>query len=1164
MNWFTNVVAHHPYVVLMAVGVFSSACMIVSIANSSLPNFTDPQRGFESRGTIVAQRLTAWENLIEETKPSGMLTLNPSAAPPLSIFTAPLPKDSSKSTIMESKKPDGGSPLNEIDNTHNMVYGNSTLVDWSAEKFNESINSNRIISNHVDWEPVIELDYNKNDSESSSDSEKEELWPLFKNENNNKHSFHFHNHLSEDGFFCGQPDPLHARLVLKSTDGSDLFSLDAMLEMCQLTGDLVANELFADVCETVTHDRHHCCLPWSLSNYIALLNNRTSCHNITNEDLNKTRTLLEECANFYYDLQLVPDLRNIEVPLYCRKYNAVYNIIHFLVDTDFLPPHNGSRTLKYTTIFLPMACSTATLDYYHSLESKTLATKHTVVSGIEFGLKNVVFDEDLVRDSWLVLLGAGFVLASIWLYTNSLFITITTTMAISFSLGVSYFIYTLIFKLSFFPFMNLLASIVAVGIGADDAFILCKVWQCSKIDNSSITLQRLVYLAMRHCTLSMLVTTITTAAAFYASYISKITAIRCFSVFAGTAVMVNFVLMVTWLPACVVIAERVCWPALVTLPAFMQSTYAAWNNLSLTLNSLLVSSVLRLRYVWIVFCGSVAVGSVIIVFYWPKLKLPDSADFQLFTSNHPFEQYDMVYRKKFWFERLQRGEDNGDWENPNAKLPLRFVWGVQPVDNGDYLDPSSRGKLKLDKQFDVADPESQIWLLQFCRHLRAQPFYQSTSGPLLPNCFIESLIDWMNRKCTDPVDRISRAPCCESQTFPFTRRVFNQCVMKAIDSLYRTPAELFMPGVAGPKFSRSKTPRIKALVVEYDSNFAHSTSFDEMDKFYKQVESWTEEEMSRAPAGMRNGWFVSQLSFYDLQRTLAEDTVSAITVAMVVSLVVLVLITLNLLVSLLTIITITSIIFVTVAVLVLLGWKLNVLESISVCVAIGLAVDFSLHYAVNYRMCPDQKREPAVTYALTLMAGPTAMAALTTIAAGALMLPSAVLAYNQIGLFLVIVMLVSWLYSTYFLMPLLSVFGPEAGYGQFSYPKLWGNKRRGPRPRGGGLDRSNKTIYTNVLSESTLSSSSTMCALHMLTNETHELDAFTRQTRLRSGSGSGSASGSKRIRRSGSFCQSSAHPQRTPRKVSLPADQSPSAVSATTIIHDDDCEIMVLPGSHAS
>lgn len=68
-----------------------------------------------------------------------------------------------------------------------------------------------------------------------------------------------------------------------------------------------------------------------------------------------------------------------------------------------------------------------------------------------------------MRDMWLIAMGAVFVLGCMWVYTGSFFITIMTIIAIAFSLGVAYFIYTLIFELHFFPFMNLLASIVAVG-----------------------------------------------------------------------------------------------------------------------------------------------------------------------------------------------------------------------------------------------------------------------------------------------------------------------------------------------------------------------------------------------------------------------------------------------------------------------------------------------------------------------------------------------------------------------------------------------------------------------------------------------------------------------------------------------------------------------------
>lgn len=82
---------------------------------------------------------------------------------------------------------------------------------------------------------------------------------------------------------------------------------------------------------------------------------------------------------------------------------------------------------------------------------------------MDLGLKNALFDECLISDGWLVVLSGLFVVVCMCFYTSSVFITLMTIVAILFSLGVSYFIYMFVFKLTFFPFMNILAVIVIVG-----------------------------------------------------------------------------------------------------------------------------------------------------------------------------------------------------------------------------------------------------------------------------------------------------------------------------------------------------------------------------------------------------------------------------------------------------------------------------------------------------------------------------------------------------------------------------------------------------------------------------------------------------------------------------------------------------------------------------
>lgn len=277
----------------------------------------------------------------------------------------------------------------------------------------------------------------------------------------------------------------------------------------------------------------------------------------------------------------------------------------------------------------------------------------------------------------------------------------------------------------------------------------------------------------------------------------------------------------------------------------------------------------------------------------------------------------------------------------------------------------------------------------------------------------------------------SRRPCCQEEKFPFKSEVFEKCLPDMISSLYRSPRYIFMPGLSGPKFEKILSTDVKGhslirgLVVEYESKQPFTTSYTEMSNFSIGVENWFNQMLKSAPDTLKNGWFTSELGFYDLQQTLSSGTLIAAAIAMISSLIALLLFTMNLLVSFYAVLTVIFTILSTIGVLVLLEWKLNILESIAVNTAIGLGIDFVLHYALNYQMSKKKDRQSSTEYALSHMIGPTLMAALTTTIAGIFMVFSSVLAYIQIGVFLLIVMTVSWLYASFFFTSLLWTIGPE-------------------------------------------------------------------------------------------------------------------------------------------
>lgn len=856
-------------------------------------------------------------------------------------------------------------------------------------------------------------------------------------------------------YFCDVPGDSYSRLVFSSAEGKNLWNTQAIKSMCNLDNTRVRSHRdYWSLCQR-TNDAS-CCPSWTLGNYVAVLTNQTSCQKITDRDVSHTLKILRSCAKYYHNGTLGPDCWDMtlrrkdrkcaNVPRKCTKYNAVYQILHFLVDKDFLSPKSLNHpppVLKYSMLFSPTEKGESMMNIYlDNFENWNASDGITMVTGIEFGIKHDLFQDYLLTDTVYPAIAIVIVLLVMCVYTRSVFITLMTIIAIISSLIVSYFLYRLVFNFEFFPFMNLTALIILVGIGADDAFVLCDVWNYTKFDKPHADLSETVRVTLQHAALSMFVTSFTTAAAFYANYVSNITAIRCFGVYAGTAILVNYILMVTWLPAVVVLHERylpnvfscsgpphqqraACsrvWAGL--CQKFTKCLFTVSETSRIFFEKVLPCIVIKLRYLWLLWFLALTVGGAYVVCVNPKMKLPslELAEFQVFRSSHPFERYDAEYKKLFMFERVHHGED--------LHMPITIIWGVIPVDDGDPLNPKNKGKLILDSSFNIASPAAQLWILNFCQKLRNQSFVFQSEGQDFTSCFIETFKQWMeNHDC----EEASVYPCCSQSTFPYKQDVFELCMKRAIMELDRTTNYHLDSKTPGPRFDINDT--IRAIVLEFQSTYLFTLAYEKMYQFYQEVDAWISQELQSAPVGLSHGWFISNLEFYDLQDSLSGGTLVAMALSVAVAFSVMLLTTWNIIISLYAIVSIAGTIFVTVGSLVLLGWELNVLESVTISVAVGLSVDFAVHYGVAYRLAPEPDREGKVVFSLSRMGSAIAMAALTTFVAGAMMMPSTVLAYTQLGTFMMLIMCISWAFATFFFQCMCRCLGPQGSCGQIPLPR---------------------------------------------------------------------------------------------------------------------------------
>ena len=796
---------------------------------------------------------------------------------------------------------------------------------------------------------------------------------------------------------------LTMKVVFETYNEQNLMTAKNLKAICRLENKIIRSfPSFVHHCHR-DNKTGNCCPSWSVGNYIAALRGKGSCFEINETDVTKISGLLQKCSKYYHSGALTGDCwdfaknkkamgqcRNVEKA--CTRYNIVYNILHYLTDKNFLSQGtNSSPFLRYSLVLVPTdAEESFQVDVYKSILAHKVSDGDVVLTGFEFSeLKFAIFNERLLGDLYLAAAAMLFIVTILWVYTRSLLITSLVGLIVVSALIIAYFIYTVVLGLKFFPFLNILTLVFLVGIGADDAFVYMDVWNqatrehrdqrtCSTTDDDTThDLISITADTMKHASLSMFVTSFTTASAFFASLTSEITSIRLFGLYSGIAILCTLLLMVTWFPAAVIIDQtllsRYSSCATKLKNVLFKSSNGSQKILARLIkfhqsffNDFLPALVIKLRYFWVAFFFILAAGGIVVATYWPGLQLPSSKDFQMFHESHVLEKYSLRLKKNFHFETSM----------VESRFPINLIWGIKAMDNGDQFNPDDPGFLTWDEGFDMTTSQAQIWILKLINHLKKQPFFAKDQKQLSEKCFIEEFFTRMRMNCTE-----ENKPCCRDSSFPYTSSVFSKCLLQMqCDSISEFQHSSHSITDGAPLFDANGT--LRAISLKFESAVPFSWSYDPADHFWKQTENWATSEFVEAPESA-NGWFISQLKYYDLQRSLSKGTFYSMGISLAMAFSVMLLMTRNIFISVFAILTIIGALGVTVGSLVLMGWKLNILESITLSVAVGLSIDFALHYGIAYVLASDKTaRWSRVTFSVSRMGSAITMAAFTTFITG--------------------------------------------------------------------------------------------------------------------------------------------------------------------------------------
>ena len=176
--------------------------------------------------------------------------------------------------------------------------------------------------------------------------------------------------------------------------------------------------------------------------------------------------------------------------------------------------------------------------------------------------------------------------------------------------------------------------------------------------------------------------------------------------------------------------------------------------------------------------------------------------------------------------------------------------------------------------------------------------------------------------------------------------------------------------------------KIKGISLKFPTDIPYTNDYETVDNLWSDIQDISSSILDKAPEGLKNGWAISWLRFYALQKNLGSSTITSLAVSLAIAFGVMLLTSLNWLISFYAILAIICILATTIGSLVLNGWELNILESIVISVAVGLSVDFTLHFGVAYTVSSEQGRVDQVKYALGHIGPAVTLAAITTFIAG--------------------------------------------------------------------------------------------------------------------------------------------------------------------------------------
>ncbi|KAF7262554.1 hypothetical protein EG68_00195 [Paragonimus skrjabini miyazakii] len=568
----------------------------------------------------------------------------------------------------------------------------------------------------------------------------------------------------------------------------------------------------------------------------------------------------------------------------------------------------------------------------------------------------------------------------------------------------------------------------------------------------SVQTSRMIQLIQRisftwsHAIPSMALTSFSTLLGLLVNLMSSIVAVQRFAVFSALIVLCNFVFVIIFTPVTLLLLDPIRTKHFSTAC----SNYTQFSNrISESFSRLVIRGRSCLPFLGFLILGFSAYQLLFErIFDWPRNGSKASS---FLRPDHPFEVFMNEQSDRFWAERNMR--------HLSHLLEVHFVWGFEPQDDRSLWtytrDPGTQTvtKWRPDPNVNLTSPTSRAWLTQFCdTWLKQLPYlarfselnYRSES---LASFRFSQLNPYLNVPLWCPVGRYanslnnyifaqacreSNSACCPSKSalnvIYSSATHFSACLAEYLRYAHHDLPREYHSGFRFPRNSSTLIVNLNepvGFIITVLTNISVArVTHQELLLAVNSLNQWFDRVLATAPKSLAGGQMVLPgLGPFQVALNITEYLHWGLLSAVLMATVLVLLISGNVWITLLACLSLLTCLSFTIILLVVVDqWTLGIVEGLVVSLAAGLAIDPCIHMALTVshmeRLCYPRACHTRVFVIWSLNSVRRSMdllnvavtgSAWSTAMAGLSMIACQLLCYHQIGMFLVTLMISSWL-----------------------------------------------------------------------------------------------------------------------------------------------------------